>query len=254
VGKGQDMTADVPAREYVLCSLGCFGAHEFSMSALSYISFPMQVVCKSCKAIPVMIGERLLVGKTHSRAKQLEVLVMSAGVVAFTLLGQGGSAGSSIPTRRLLVGLGLVAAALGCDGFYGPYQSKICRMNSKITADHLQFNVNLWEALFASALCAADGELVQGLRFVRKHPAIVPKLGAFSLAMGIGQLFICSLQKEFGALTTTTTTTLRKLITVLFSCFWYGHALKPSQWAAVLAVFLSKPIAHAIADGKEKAH
>jgi hypothetical protein len=47
---------------------------KFSKSqALSYIPFPMQVVCKSCKTVPVMIGEKVFAKKQHSKAKTIEV-------------------------------------------------------------------------------------------------------------------------------------------------------------------------------------
>merc|ERR1719482_230319 len=113
----------------------------------------MQVVIKSCKAIPVMVGETLLAKKQHSLAKQLSV------------------------------GLGLVAMALGCDGIYGPYQNKITAKNPQVTANHLMFNMNFYEAVLSGALCIADGELKHALAFIREHPAILKPLGAFSVAM-----------------------------------------------------------------------
>ena len=37
----------------------------------------------------------------------------------------------------------------------------------------------------------------------------------------------------------TITTTLRKLISVVFSVLWFGHSLAPLQWAATGVVFLA---------------
>lgn len=45
-----------------------------------------------------------------------------------------------------------------------------------------------------------------------------------------------------GALTVTITTTMRKLISVLFSVIWFGHYMHPLQWICVLVVFLSPQI------------
>jgi solute carrier family 35 (UDP-galactose transporter), member B1 len=107
--------------------------------------------------------------------------------------------------------------------------------------------MNLYEMLFAGAICMVTGEFWGGMAFIGKHPAILSPIGYFMVCMGIGNIFIYALQKNFGALTVTTTTTLRKLLSVVFSVFWFGHQLHWMQWMAALVVFLAKPISQQIA-------
>ena len=64
--------------------------------------------------------------------------------------------------------------------------------------------------------------------------------------MGIGNLFIYALQANYGALTVTTTTTLRKLLSVVFSVIIFGHHIMPVQWVAATCVFLAPQISKQI--------
>merc|ERR1711920_645347 len=102
---------------------------------------------------------------------------------------------------------------------------------------------NLYELGMAIVLCMAGGELQGALTFIAKHPDIMPNLLYFGSTMSVGSLFIYTLQANYGALTVTLTTTLRKLISVVFSVLWFGHTLQPIQWLATFVVFFSGPIA-----------
>ncbi len=52
---------------------------------------------------------------------------------------------------------------------------------------------------------------------MKKHPSIVPMFISFSFAMALGNIFIYQLQRDYGALVVTTTTTVRKFLSVLAS-------------------------------------
>ena len=56
-----------------------------SNEAIKYVSYPMQTLGKSCKMIPVMIGQVVFDGRRHSAYKYACVIVMAAGVAAFNL-------------------------------------------------------------------------------------------------------------------------------------------------------------------------
>merc|ERR1740121_2313450 len=86
----------------------------------------------------------------------------------------------------------------------------------------------------------------QGITFIVEHPSVLPNLGYFGTTMALGSIFVYTLQKNFGALTVTLTTTLRKLISVVFSVLWFGHSLAPAQWIATVVVFLASPISNRV--------
>ncbi len=99
---------------------------------------------------------------------------------------------------------------------------------------------------------------------------------SFSLAMAVGNIFIYQLQRDYGALVVTTTTTVRKFLSVLASSLpkegvcqflpvlpegacglaafpgcalvscasisGFGNKVEPLQWLGVALVIMSKPL------------
>lgn len=243
--KDPDWASGAPTKDWVLVSAACLGAHYFGLWALAFIPFPLQVVCKSCKPVPVMLGEWVIVGVNHSWEKKMQVLLMVFGVVIFTLTGgnKKGNKGNDdwALTPSFFLGIALVCGALVCDGIYGPYQSKIKKQFSAKNY-HNMWNMGLWEFVMAVGICMFTGELQDALAFMGRHPEVVSKIFFFGVTFAPGSLFIFSMQEHFGSLTVTLTTTLRKLISVVFSVLWFGHTLQPAQWAAAILVFASTEI------------
>jgi hypothetical protein len=83
-----------------------------------------QVLLKSCKTIPVMVGELLLdTSKKPSPQKITSVLVLTVGIGAFMFFKKAKKGGGSFEYNEMFaVGIGLVVLALICDAVYGPYQ------------------------------------------------------------------------------------------------------------------------------------
>jgi hypothetical protein len=69
----------------------------------------------------------------------------------------------------------------------------------------------------ATDTSGGDHELIKVQAFVAKHPSIMPMFISFSFAMALGNIFIYQLQRDYGALVVTTTTTVRKFLSVLAS-------------------------------------
>ena len=59
-----------------------------SNEALRYVSYPTQVLGKSCKMVPVMAGGVVLGGKSYSAFEYLQVALITAGVCVFNLFGK----------------------------------------------------------------------------------------------------------------------------------------------------------------------
>ena len=56
-----------------------------SNEALRYVSYPTQVLGKSCKMVPVMIGGLVLGGRTFTAAQYAQVFFITLGVTIFNL-------------------------------------------------------------------------------------------------------------------------------------------------------------------------
>ena len=102
-----------------------------SNEALRYVSYPTQVLGKSCKMVPVMAGGIVLGGKRFSLVEYVQVALITVGVVVFNLGGarkKGGAKDSPLRPRahrrlaaprrrhRRAAGQGEASAA-GCSTF-----------------------------------------------------------------------------------------------------------------------------------------
>ena len=80
-------------------------------------------------------------------------------------------------------------------------------------------------------------QLFPALAFLSRHPACMWNIIILSLAATIGQLFIFHTIKTFGALLFATVMTTRQFLSILLSCFIYGHLLSLGQSMATLVIF-----------------
>jgi adenosine 3'-phospho 5'-phosphosulfate transporter B2 len=70
----------------------------FQYESLLYISFPVQVIAKSVKTIPVMIVGKFVSGKTYPLRQYLLMLLMAAGIALF-LSGYNGNDSMKLPAK-----------------------------------------------------------------------------------------------------------------------------------------------------------
>eukprot|EP00467_Chlorarachnion_reptans_P015421 CAMPEP_0114511550 /NCGR_PEP_ID=MMETSP0109-20121206/14461_1 /TAXON_ID=29199 /ORGANISM="Chlorarachnion reptans, Strain CCCM449" /LENGTH=394 /DNA_ID=CAMNT_0001691093 /DNA_START=182 /DNA_END=1366 /DNA_ORIENTATION=+ len=248
-GKPLTLNAGVNVRHWIVAALGYQGAHFFGLLSLQYVTFPVQIVCKSCKTIPVLIGEVLIAGERASLKKFVSVFILSIGVILFLFFKPSKKFKGSDEfemTPEFLFGLMMILLALICDGVYGPYQNYIRDNYHLCGAFHLMFNMNLWQGIFSSIWCLIDGEFAEAYSFLLKYPEALRLLINYCASMALGSCFIYLLQRRCGALVVTKTTTVRKLFSVLVSAYYFGHTISPVQWVGVLVVFTSKLSAPAV--------
>jgi solute carrier family 35 (UDP-galactose transporter), member B1 len=219
----------------------CVGAYS-GYRSLDYINFPLLVLSKSCKLVPVMLVQTTLFGKRYPWHKVLSVALVTVGVAWFFFLkpGKGGGSGDNSGHVDLAVGLALVAVNLLLDGFINAKEDSMFRREG-MTAQDLQVFMNLAQvalmALFLLVDPVGDGELARALAFVGRHPAALSDILLFAGAGALGQTFVFLTLEAFGSIVLVTITVTRKLVTIVLSVLWFGHAIVPLQWAAVAVVF-----------------
>ncbi|KAK8377400.1 hypothetical protein O3P69_013791 [Scylla paramamosain] len=113
---GEGISRKIPLRTYAVIAFLTVGTMGFSNSSVGYLNYPTQVIFKSCKLIPVMIGSVLILGKRYSFAEVLACICMSVGLIWFTL------ADSTVQPTFSITGVVLVSLALLCDAVIGNVQ------------------------------------------------------------------------------------------------------------------------------------
>jgi solute carrier family 35 (adenosine 3'-phospho 5'-phosphosulfate transporter), member B3 len=89
------------------------GLSNFS---LEYLNYPMQVIFKSCKLIPVLIGSILIQKKKHNLMDFLAAFAMCIGLIFFTL------ADSQVSPKFSTYGVVIISLALVFDAVIGNVQ------------------------------------------------------------------------------------------------------------------------------------
>jgi len=214
-----------------------------SNEALRYVSYPTQVLGKSCKMVPVMLGAMVLGGKSYACIEYAQVVLITIGVCVFNLFGKKKKAGEDST-----LGLALIGFSLVMDAVTGGLQDKVKKRTKELnpeagpkpvpTMHESMFWTNLSGFLVAVALAFATGQMVEGIDFCQRHPEVLTAIMVYSLASSVGQNFIYFMITQFGPLELTAVTTTRKIFTTLYSVFRNpDNKLVPLQWLGCGLVF-----------------
>ncbi|KAG8466286.1 hypothetical protein KFE25_002042 [Diacronema lutheri] len=219
------------------------GAMFCSNLALQFISYPTQVLIKSCKMVPVMAANMLMGIAHYSHAAKLRVLLLTTGICAFLLAKPAAHERSALRAdadadadRTQLTGLALALASLACDGYTGGAQDRLVHA-VRPSSHQLMLWTNLWAVVLLAIALVVTGQGVLAARFAARHPEMVGDLALFCGTSALGQNFIYFSIARFGALPTAVITTTRKFFTILASVLWFGHPLGFTQWLAIALVF-----------------
>ena len=221
-------------------------AMAFANEALRFVSFPTQVLGKSCKMIPVMIGG-VVAGRKYRASQYAQVAVVTAGVVAFNLgKPRRGHAGAPV-AEDSAYGLALIAASLAMDLVTAALQDRVKTATARLNPDRARPKTSMFESMLwtnAGGACAAfllaagTGQLGTGLAFCARHVAAARNVAFYALASVIGQLFVYFTITEFDPLVLSTVTTTRKIFSTVYSAARSpAAALTRAQWGGCAAVF-----------------
>jgi UDP-galactose transporter B1 len=239
-------------------------ASPLGYASLSFISFPLMILTKSCKPIPVMVIGFFRYAVKYPWYKYVSVALLSSGIGLFCAFqppkgGTSSSSGSSsseeawfdlaipftgvsIALPVLAVGIVLVLGNLTLDGFTNNEQDYLF---SKFKASSIQMmgNVNLWQTIYLLGYLVVmhpfqqNSEIVGAVSSAMSSSALRFDLGMFFLCASVGQLLIFTVMEEFGSLTWVTIGITRKMFTILLSVIIYKHKFNVYMWGGVGLVF-----------------
>ena len=232
----------------------------------AHISYPVQVLGKSCKPVAVMAVCLLLRQKSYALQKYLCVLTIVAGVVVFLYNPKkaGNADGVTIGTGELWI---LASLTLGkiiklYYILFNQFQTAVsphARSTWNATSNRpsrIWCSIWIWFRLSSSPPKASGvGPFSVGFKwcfrfhninyfnqefiaFVNRHPSCIQWLAALGLCSAFGQYFIFSIVTTFGPLWCSIVTTTRKFFTIIISVLLLGNALTEQQWTGACLVFV----------------
>jgi adenosine 3'-phospho 5'-phosphosulfate transporter B2 len=203
--------------------------------SLKFISFPTQVLAKSCKIVPVM-----LMGKVVSRNKyEFYEYVVAVGIsIGMILFLSGSYDNSKHSPMTTITGLFLLVLYMVFDSFTSNWQSEIFKTYS-ITSIQMMCGVNLFSSMFTASSLLVQGGFSEGFQFSSEHPKFLIDCVILSISSAIGQLFIFFTIAKFGAVVFTIIMTLRQAIAILLSCLIYNHQISVLGIFGIIIVFFA---------------
>jgi len=200
---------------------------------LKYVSFPVQMLLKSFKMIPVMLWSIAISGKRYSLRDWAIAVAMTLGVTEFLLTG---TISSKRKTENSGYGLLLLVAFMCLDGFTSTFQEKLFAEH-KTSKFNQMFYVNLGSALVSFCSMILSGTLQSALNFCWWHPFLIRDTAYLSVSAVSGQWFILSQVKDYGALAYAATMNVRQVVSILLSYATFGHVLSSLQVTGLAVVF-----------------
>ena len=254
-GKGRTAKTVVlraPPSSYWKAGLSNSLGPTLGVLALKNISYPAQVLAKSCKMVPVMLAGALVSGVRHSPAEYAAAAAIAAGVALFAGATPGAAA-ARLARPNAGLGYGLCLANLALDGYTNAAQDALHSAFPATPALWTMVWMNAWSGGATLAyLFGATGKGRVALEFLAAHPPAAARVALFCACGAVGQLFIFYNITRFGSLTNTGITTTRKFFNILLSVAVAGTPLSLPQWLAVGLVFSGLAASAGIKAGKGK--
>lgn len=232
--KREQVTNMAPIWKYCLISLSNVGATWCQYEALKFVSFPVQMLGKSFKMMPVMIWGMIISQKRYSFTDWGVALLVTGGVTEFLLTGK---IAPKHPHGTSAHGIILLIVFLGLDGFTSTFQEKLFKVHKTSKYNQL-FYVNSFSSLISLITLVASRKFVPAFAFCGRHPKFIGDTIGLSVSAVGGQWFIYSQVKEFGALVFAATMNVRQVFSILVSYATYHHTITGLQVIGLVLVFL----------------
>lgn len=221
----------VPIRTYAILAGLTLGTMAFSNLALSYLNYPTQLIFKSCKLIPVMIGSIIIQGKRYGFLDYTAAVTMCIGLTMFTL------ADSKTSPNFNILGVIIISLALLCDAVIGNVQEKVMKQ-FQATNNEVVFYSYVIASIYLLGFTLVSGVLQDGFVYCSEDP-ITKYTNIFLLSMSgyLGLQAVLTLLRICGAPITVTVTTMRKALSIVFSFVLFSKPFVFQYlWSGMLVV------------------
>jgi len=234
----QETPTTIPPARFAVLGLTSMGSTFFSVRSLRYVIYPIQVLAKSCKPVPVMIMGAFM-GKKYPLKKYINVCLIVAGVGLF--MGGGSSKGKKggdgdgdgddgLSASSQAFGILLLFISLCFDGGTGAYEDKLMSVHSVGPFD-LMYNIQLGKTILAGVGLLVFNQVHLFIQMCQEMGFLLVALG---LSGAMGQVFIFVTISKFGALTCSIIGLARKVTTLVASIYFYGHELNGTQFTGLV--------------------
>ncbi|GKY94813.1 hypothetical protein MPSEU_000446500 [Mayamaea pseudoterrestris] len=196
-----------------------------SASLAAGLSFPVCILAKSAKMVPVMIGQLLLGGSKYTTKDYAFAGLVVLGTTILSMnksTSKGTNQSFTTPLGLVFITLSLVA-----DGITGGLQKRLkheMEAQPPTTFDFVLFT-NIAMGMVALTVAILIGDLSKGISFLYENPVLQQMVMSVCLLSAMGQFFIFYIVAQFDPMVCATVTTTRKILSVVWSIATKGHSV-----------------------------
>eukprot|EP00614_Pseudopedinella_elastica_P000330 CAMPEP_0172605538 /NCGR_PEP_ID=MMETSP1068-20121228/25784_1 /TAXON_ID=35684 /ORGANISM="Pseudopedinella elastica, Strain CCMP716" /LENGTH=486 /DNA_ID=CAMNT_0013407977 /DNA_START=86 /DNA_END=1546 /DNA_ORIENTATION=+ len=222
---------NVPESSLLALAIMSMASTFTSVRALRYVIFPVQVLAKSCKPVPVMLMGAAR-GKTYPMQKYVNVAIVVTGVALFM---GGGSKESTAEADldktgpMMWFGVFLLFISLSFDGATGAYEDELMQMGH-LGPFELMYNIQFGKMVIAFSCLLFNNEVNYFFQMLWDTGPVLFLLG---LSGSMLQISIFVTISKCGALTCALFGVARKITTLMVSILFFGHQLNLVQSAGL---------------------
>jgi adenosine 3'-phospho 5'-phosphosulfate transporter B2 len=229
-----------PIWYYTPCALSNTLSSWGQYAALKFVSFPLQVLFKSAKVIPVMVMGKVLNNTQYPWIEYFDAVIITLGVALFSLAKDKSphASVSGSDDSSQLYGLLCLTLYICSDSFTSQWQDRINKSYETSTYQ-MMFGVNCSAIVITVAAQLVQNELPAVVEFMAANPAAIWNNVITAVTSAAGQMFIFYTIKSFGPVTFTIIMTTRQMISMVISTVLFGHTITRGSLAGAGLVFAS---------------
>ncbi|XP_063718798.1 adenosine 3'-phospho 5'-phosphosulfate transporter 2-like [Symsagittifera roscoffensis] len=219
----------IPMKMYFLLAFLTVATMGLSNTSLRYLNYPTQVIFKSCKLIPVMIGGIFMQKKTYKFVDYFAMFLLCSGLIWFSL------ADSTVQPNFDITGIVVISCALVADAVIGNAQELFMKKYGAVNTE-VVFYSYLIGTVYIFLIVLFEGTLLQALPLMDSQTLF--KAFLFSLTGYFGVNLVLDLVVTYGALLAVTVTTCRKAVSIIISFLVFSKPFTVQYVFAGVVIFL----------------
>lgn len=212
---------------YMVLAFLVFCGSALPNYSVGLVQYPVKVVFKSSKLIPVMIVSVCLRNsRAYSRKEFLAAVLLCGGTAGFAI----GAGRAGEPARMVYLGMGLLIVAVFADALLANFQQRMMQ-DSQVNPNSMMARVNFL-GLAGLLICNSfSGEAARLVAHGRADSEVFFNMVLIMFTFSVGVWAYTHLINEAGAVFAVGVATLRKVVTVILS-----YSIFPKPFTSLHAV------------------
>jgi len=206
-------------KDYFILSLCTAGGIYFTNWSLKFINYPMRVMFKSSKLLPVMVMGLVIAKRKHTKTEYACAGLLVLGIVCFAMADARGSPKFDIR------GIFIISVGVLLDAITSNFEERrFFREKDCLHEEVILYSFALG-AVWTLATISMTGELTSALTVMKQEPLMLWMTVAFSVMGYLSIVFVLLLIKLFNASVAEAVKSVRKITTIVISFAFFGKTV-----------------------------